>query len=1010
MDKPTSQNSPARARIRNDLLRVYFCRKLLNEGLLTAEQLYPAENNVEHERRVETPSSEFASSPLAVNGTVTPNLEPSNVNRLFNRQPDQLTLQLEHTVIAPRSWNCGVYSPIEVLIDSPSAIDNSGQTSTMLSSIAPSEDMSTESDLFEMDVLERINRLRRQGKWSLTRLPLCLDAPRPKTHHDYFLEECMMMQIDFVHERVTKKMAAKMLAYEAKHYVQQKNSGVINLCTTLNQTSKRTRKRAGDSINDLISNLPADYVGDLKSRVVSSNLFNDLQTTDFDRWKLVEDVIPIFVTFAAHYVPYQLVALKWLLNSFDNSFGCILTDEKGLGKKVQILAFLAFLEDFRRVTGPHLIVTDEKANWSIALERFLPHANVLEFTDQKEDMLHSFNICLVDHETFRSETFTNSFGNCAFQVQVVDKVDQMEFLEENDSKESFLHGDYRFRVFIGNSKFLEQTFEKKRLPTILLQFLLPKQFQNAFESGLNDEELAKVDEKQLVSFLQAFHLSRTKEQIADQIPSENLEVCKCRMTSKQQKFYNKLIELPEVKQGLNSDKALQVMDLLRKCCSHPFLVQEEQMQEKTPFNFSLFYPILRQCFLDNDQSEFCEQLKFEESFRTRLQRLQTSSLDIAEKPTQSLVCCSPPATDKLNLNLQSAISTYPFQFVGPNTSSLSTVWQRNQSNQLANEMFKKRSPQDDTELTNSCVHLPDKSLILPHSGKLQEVFKKLAEVRKQKKRCIIFTSYQSTQQLLCEALAHHSFAYMLLSENANRKEFLDAFNKNQRIACVVASTRDSLYRLNLNNIGAVFVLETDWKFEHNDNIKRFFVKSYQTAGAKFYNFITEDSIEVRTNLLDTDVKPLLSEISRSIVNSTTTEQNGTIETNDQDADKDVVPEITTIFAPICHDADGVESISDTLSSSGYEGSLDENASLHAEPLVYDKNFLESDSYLASVFGLQWRHHANNDKFGFVEEAQVFDSFSNSWYTGDVIEPDEIEYIALLESPDHSRLLCASKLS
>lgn len=80
----------------------------------------------------------------------------------------------------------------------------------MLSSMA-SEDLSAEGDLFEMDVLERINRLRRQGKWSLTRLPLCLDAPRPKTHYDYFLEECTMMHMDFVQERVTKKMAAKIV-------------------------------------------------------------------------------------------------------------------------------------------------------------------------------------------------------------------------------------------------------------------------------------------------------------------------------------------------------------------------------------------------------------------------------------------------------------------------------------------------------------------------------------------------------------------------------------------------------------------------------------------------------------------------------------------------------------------------------------------------------------------------------------------------------------------------------
>jgi hypothetical protein len=49
---------------------------------------------------------------------------------------------------------------------------------------------------------------------------------------------------------------------------------------------------------------------------------------------------------------------------------------------------LAYLEEHRRVVGPHLIVTDKAANWSIAMERFLPHAKVFEFADQKDSVCH----------------------------------------------------------------------------------------------------------------------------------------------------------------------------------------------------------------------------------------------------------------------------------------------------------------------------------------------------------------------------------------------------------------------------------------------------------------------------------------------------------------------------------------------------------------------------------------------------------------------------------------------
>lgn len=54
-------------------------------------------------------------------------------------------------------------------------------------------------------------------------------------------------------------------------------------------------------------------------------------------------------------------------------------------------------------------------------------------------------------------------------------------------------------------------------------------------------------------------------------------------------------------------------------------------------------------------------------------------------------------------------------------------------------------------------------------GKFQELFKQLAEIRRLQQRCIIFTAYQSTQDLLCIALSHHNFTYMTLTDDVDRK-------------------------------------------------------------------------------------------------------------------------------------------------------------------------------------------------------------------------------------------------
>jgi hypothetical protein len=89
-------------------------------------------------------------------------------------------------------------------------------------------------------------------------------------------------------------------------------------------------------------------------------------------------------------------------------------------------------------------------------------------------------------------------------------------------------------------------------------------------------------------------------------------------------------------------------------------------------------------------------------------------------------------------------------------------------------------------------------------------------------------------------------------------------NQNKRIACVLTSTSDNLQGLNLNQIGAIFVVETDWAIERNNNIKRFFTRVGQGNDARFYNLCVEDSVEQRANVFDVDLRSTESDIAASI--------------------------------------------------------------------------------------------------------------------------------------------------
>lgn len=61
----------------------------------------------------------------------------------------------------------------------------------------------------ENQIHQRIADLRKEGLWSLRRLPKLQEAPRPKSHWDYLLEEMQWMATDFAQERRWKMAAAR---------------------------------------------------------------------------------------------------------------------------------------------------------------------------------------------------------------------------------------------------------------------------------------------------------------------------------------------------------------------------------------------------------------------------------------------------------------------------------------------------------------------------------------------------------------------------------------------------------------------------------------------------------------------------------------------------------------------------------------------------------------------------------------------------------------------------------
>lgn len=57
--------------------------------------------------------------------------------------------------------------------------------------------------------------------------------------------------------------------------------------------------------------------------------------------------------------------LNWLINLYEIGINGILADEMGLGKTIQTIALFAYLKEFKKISGPHLIIAPKSTlgNW-----------------------------------------------------------------------------------------------------------------------------------------------------------------------------------------------------------------------------------------------------------------------------------------------------------------------------------------------------------------------------------------------------------------------------------------------------------------------------------------------------------------------------------------------------------------------------------------------------------------------------------------------------------------------
>ena len=283
---------------------------------------------------------------------------------------------------------------------------------------------------------------------------------------------------------------------------------------------------------------------------------------------------------------YQMQGLNWLIHLYDNGINGILADEMGLGKTLQTISLLAYLREYRGITGPHMVIVPKSTlhNWLNEFRRWCPsikavkfHGNAEERTEQKENFCSpgQFDAVITSYEMVIKEK--NHWKKFHWRYVIIDEAHRIK------NENSILSRVVRtlrtnYRLLITGTPLQNNLHEL----WALLNFLLPEVFSSAekfdewFQIGGDGGKEAEAEVvQQLHKVLRPFLLRRLKSDVEKSLPPKKETILKIGMSDMQRKYYAALLQkdMEAVTGGADRSRLLNIVMQLRKCCNHPYLFQ-----------------------------------------------------------------------------------------------------------------------------------------------------------------------------------------------------------------------------------------------------------------------------------------------------------------------------------------------------------------------------------------------------------------------------------------------------
>ena len=351
---------------------------------------------------------------------------------------------------------------------------------------------------------------------------------------------------------------------------------------------------------------------------------------------------------------YQLEGLNWVVHLIGNGLNGILADEMGLGKTLQSISVLAYMRQFQKVNGPHLIMVPKStlSNWMNEFQRFCPSIRVFRFHGSKaerEEMVtnrmctgsyqedRDWDVCVTTYEVVNMEK--NHLMKIAWRFLIIDEAHRLKNEASNFSKIVRLLTTQHRLLLTGTP--LQNNLHEL---WALLNFLLPdvfsssEQFDEWFNLDVDDKEAKERIISQLHKLLRPFMLRRLKADVEKTLPPKSETILFTGMSEAQKAIYKNIL-LRDIdilnSSGLTSttkqDSAgsrtaiLNIVMQLRKCCNHPYLFPGVEDRALNPLGDHLFTSCGKMVLLNKLLRKM-----FEKGHRVLLFSQMTRMLDILE--------------------------------------------------------------------------------------------------------------------------------------------------------------------------------------------------------------------------------------------------------------------------------------------------------------------------------------------------------------------------------------------